>query len=637
MECNFRLRRELFFEDIKLTLYNNDNKWSVMCSDNVYITLGDARKLITKAIVPGETLSIKYQQSDYVVFKFTCNINFDSDNKKYERSIDIGKVNNLSIGAADNSNIILKSGYIYGDQINLVKCPEGLRLNILKTGYGIYHNGNNAVNGEVIRSGDFISIADFSFYYKGNSIWTEIRGDCIIAGLPVADYRYPNNYPNFKRNTRLKFNIDDSDIEILDPPNVPTKPQNHIMMSLLPSIGMLVASGVMAFMGGAMIIFSIVSGVIAIITTVAGLVQNKKDYKQQSIDRVKKYNNYVDNKEKEIQTARNAERESLEKKYINEASEIERLNMFSPDLFDRRPTDDDFLCVRLGTGQVEALRKVNYKKQEKLEIEDNLQEIPGKLCEKYKILDNAPVVCDFKDVNAVGIVGNDSNRSQFLKNIVVDIISRQFYTDVKLFLVVDEEHAHMVDMYRFLPYLNNEDIRSRNIVCDEESKKLIFEYLYNILTYRNENKDNHDNNPDREHYVLLFYDQCGLMQHPVSKFIDKAKELGVTFVFFGNEKSDIPMGCGRMINLLDDKSGQMCDADDVSKVVPFYYDNVSDVIMDRISRRLASVQTEEVSLEGSLTKNIRISKDVCKDIRCQLRLHIVMLFHSILISQTLVL
>lgn len=285
MECNFRLRRDLFFEGIKLTLYNNDNKWSVMCSDNVYITLGDARKLITKAIVPGETLSIKYQQSDYVVFKFTCNINFDSDNKKYERSIDIGKVNNLSIGAADNSNIILKSGYIYGDQINLVKCPEGLRLNILKTGYGIYHNGNNAVNGEVIRSGDFISIADFSFYYKGNSIWTEIRDDCIIAGLPVADYRYPNNYPNFKRNTRLKFNIDDSDIEILDPPNVPTKPQNHIMMSLLPSIGMLVASGVMAFMGGAMIIFSIVSGVIAIITTVAGLVQNKKDYKQQSIQR----------------------------------------------------------------------------------------------------------------------------------------------------------------------------------------------------------------------------------------------------------------------------------------------------------------------------------------------------------------
>ena len=77
------------------------------------------------------------------------------------------------------------------------------------------------------------------------------------------------------------------------------------------------------------------------------------------------------------------------------------------------------------------------------------------------------------------------------------------------------------------------------------------------------------------------------MQHPVSKFIDKAKELGVTFVFFGNEKSDIPMGCGRMINLLDDKSGQMCDADDISKIVPFYYDNVSDVIMDRISRRLA--------------------------------------------------
>ena len=42
------------------------------------------------------------------------------------------------------------------------------------------------------------------------------------------------------------------------------------------------------------------------------------------------------------------------------------INEFSRDLFDRQPDDDDFLCVRLGTGNIVAAREINYKKQERL-------------------------------------------------------------------------------------------------------------------------------------------------------------------------------------------------------------------------------------------------------------------------------
>lgn len=498
IECNYRLRKELFFEDIRLDFINNNNIWSVICSDNLYITIGDARKLLTKQIRHGEKLMIKYQQSNNNVFELEFKVDFDSDDKRFERKIELGNLSNVSIGADVNNNIVLTSQYIYGDQLELIRCNEGFNLSIRNTTYGVYHNGNRAVNNEIIKNGDFFSVSDFAFYFKDNALWTEIREDCVISRLGYKDYIVMNNYPRFKRNTRVQKGVDESDIQILDPPAKPTKPQNHIIMTLLPSLGMLIASGAMAFMGGSMIIFSVISGVMAVITTVGGLVQGNKDYKQQVAERIEKYNTYIQNKENEIQKARGKEKETLDNIYISKQEEMKRFEIFSPDLFDRRPSDDDFLSVRLGNGKVEALRKINYKKQEKLEIEDNLQEIPEKLCGKYEYIEDVPVVCQLRDINALGIVGNDKYRYELLKSMVTDIIARQFYTDVQLFLIVDEIHSNSVNKFRFLPYLDNQETGSRNIACDEESKKQVFEYLYNELSIREQNKD-------AEHISLVLF------------------------------------------------------------------------------------------------------------------------------------
>ena len=601
IECNYRLRKELFFEDIRLDFINNNNNWSVMCSDNLYITVGDARKLLTKQIRHGEKMIIKYQQSNNNVFELEFKVDFDSDDKKFERKIELGNLSNISIGADINNSIVLRSQYIYGDQLELIRCSAGFNLSIRNTTYGVYHNGNRAINNEVIKNGDFFSVSDFAFYFKDNALWTEIRDDCAISRLEYKDYIVMNNYPRFKRNTRVQKVVDESDIQILDPPAKPTKPQNHIIMSLLPSLGMLIASGAMAFMGGSMIIFSVISGVMAVITTVGGLVQGNKDYKKQVSERIEKYNTYIQNKENEIKKARGKEKETLETLYVSKQEELKRFEIFSPDLFDRRPSDDDFLSVRVGNGKIEALRKINYKKQEKLEIEDNLQEIPEKLCGKYEYMDDVPVICQLREINALGIVGNDKYRYELMKSMVTDIIARQFYTDVQIFLIVDEIHSNIVSNFRFLPYLNNQEKNLRNVACDEESRKQIFEYLYNELSVREQNKD-----AEYVSLVLFFYDLCGFMQHPISRFVDKAKDLNVTFVFFGEERADIPMGCDKLINILDENKAQIYDAGDMTNVTEFVYDRVTDNAIGRISQRLASVETDEISLEGSLTKNINL-------------------------------
>lgn len=93
------------------------------------------RKLLTKQIRHGEKLMIKYQQSNNNVFELEFKVDFDSDDKRFERKIELGNLSNVSIGADVNNNIVLTSQYIYGDQLELIRCNEDsiFQLEILHT------------------------------------------------------------------------------------------------------------------------------------------------------------------------------------------------------------------------------------------------------------------------------------------------------------------------------------------------------------------------------------------------------------------------------------------------------------------------------------------------------------------------
>lgn len=598
VDCDIRLRKELFFGQIELLFVKNGNEWAVHCSDNLYLTVGDIRKLMTKNLVHGDALEIKYQESDNLVFTMDFLIDFDDGKKKYERIIDISNSTSLTIGTPANCNISISGDYVKDDALVLNKTAEGFVVDIRNTTYGVYINGKKAKSKDIIKNGDFLSVADYFFYFKNNRIWTQIRGEMKLNSLNFLDMPSKGTYPKFNRNTRVKTVVNDEKIEILDPPAKPQKPKNNIFMRLLPSLGMLLASGVMAFMGGAMIIMSAISGVMAIFTTIVSVTEGNKEYKQNAADRIEKYHAYIAKKTKEIEGNREKEHAELDELFVSQAVEKERFKAFSANLFDRSKDDEDYLCVRLGSGDVLSKREVNYKKQEKLEIEDDLQLIPEQLCDKYKNVHNAPIVCDFKEINAIGVVGASEYRFEMLKNIVIDIAARQYFSDVKMVFVAEKEHKEQIQWLRLLPHVYNDAIGVRNIVCDDDSKNIIFEYLYKEMTIREQNKS------FTENIIVFFYDEYGFKSHPISKFADKAKDLGVTFVFFGNTVADIPQGCGYIVSIKDNKSAILVNTQNKSEKSEFAYPSMHTAQAEEIVRLLAPVYTEEISLEGTLTKNI---------------------------------
>ena len=235
-----------------------------------------------------------------------------------------------------------------------------------------------------------------------------------------------------------------------------------------------------------------------------------------------------------------------------------------------------------------------------MELEDDLQLIPEQIYNEYKSVSKAPIVCDLKSVNAIGIVGEESCRFNIMKNIVVDLCARHYQNDLSLVFVAMEENKDKVYWLRMLPHVYNDVLGMRNIICNDESKNLFFDFLYKELTIREQNK-NYDKN-----IVVFFYDEYGFKSHPISKFVEKAKDLGVTFVFFGENKADIPQGCGYIVQADFNGTGVLISSEDKNKSSIFEYPYIPDENMQKIVELLAPVYTEEISLEGTLTKNITL-------------------------------
>lgn len=600
IDCDFRLHRDLFFEPVTITLNKKDDRWFMICSDNLYISTGDVRKLITKELKHGDNISIKYQNSNNELFNLEFDIDFNDGNIKYERAFDVSACSTITIGTDNISNIVIRSNYTHNDNIVLKRNGANFVLSIKNTFNGVYHNGQLARNGERINNGDFLSLSDCFFYLKDNKLWTEKGTLVSSSSIRYVDNPEVNIYPKFERSTRIQTTLSDEKIEILDPPAKREKPKDNLLMRLLPSVGMLAAAGVMAAFGGAtMIIISGISALMAIITAFISLRQNKKEHKIAEKTRIDQYNKYIEDKKTEIERKRDSELANLEDIYLSPQREEENFLEFSPLLFDRKPDDSDFLCVRLGTGEVEAKQVINYKKQEKLEVEDELQKLPQKICDEYKNIKDAPVYCDFKSVNAVGFVGDDTDLFNIFKVVVLDLIARHHYLDLSLFFVAENCHREKVRWLRMLPYAFNDDINVPNIVTDDESRNVIFEYLYKELTRREQSKENN------KHIIVFFIDEYGFSKHPISKFVNSAQSLNVTFVFFNNDASKIASGCGYVIKT-NNQSGIIVNVKDKNESTDFYFENVSDEKAVKIVDFLTPVYTEDVSLESSLTKNISL-------------------------------
>ncbi len=601
-----RLPRNLFFEQFELNFLREGESWTVTCSPNLYLTNGSMSKLPQKQLQHGDELQIKYDSSDAVLMSMSVMIDFDEVDQDFYRFIDISGRQKIRIGGGRDCDIQIHDPDCAQDEIWLMLQNEHYLLQEKQTQFGVYVNGVRIKQTAALRDYDFFSLDQYKFFLKGSCLYTTQKESVRVNGLP--QYRdVPSQsrleYPKFNRNTRLKAKPCEEEIAVLDPPEKPNKPQDNLAMTLMPSLAMLIVTvvlrSVMNAGGGSYIILSACMMGVGILTSIATFIMNRRKYKTEIRQREEKYGAYIAKKREMIQQAREEERKTLEEIYYSEQRDLKHVVEFSGRLFDRTADDDDFAQVYLGKGSCRSLRPIRCKEQEAIEVTDEMTLVPEQLCQEYREIEGAPITLPLARYDAVGVIGSYPGCVQLLKNMTLDLAARHYHSDLQLYFIASEEHAGDIQWARWLPHVENESLGMRNIVCDAQSRGLIFESLFVQLSALAAGLGG-----AARRSIIFVLDDMGIRNHPLSQYIKGCAEKGFTFIFFDRCEEYLPQNCGAVIRLKNEPGkAELVDTQDCEAVQSFEYEPLSSGILENVCLKLAPVFCEEVSLESSLTKS----------------------------------
>lgn len=606
---DFRCYQEDFIDAFELMMQFENDIWTVTCLQNTFISLGDAKKVINMELRHGMKFDVCSQISGANLFHAGFSYDFDWEEKRYDGLINLANIPKFVIGTSRNCDIVLLDDLGTNEMIEIRNMGNCLEATICTTEFGFWINGRNVNQNSRIMDTDFFSIAHFSFYYRKGQLFLANSSHIMVRNLNfqrISESIGGLDYPKFNLNPHLKTIIPNDDIQILDPPAPPYKEESSLWTSLLPSVAMIVLVIVVrGFMGSSAgvgyILFSVCSMSIGIITSVTSFFKGKKKHQKSIDDRKSSYEEYIQNKMREIKQARELEASLLNKEFPDERASMAMVINFSGELFDRTDANGDFLKVRLGQGVLPAARRISYAPKEKIIPGDELEMLPAGIAQKNRNVENVPIICNLLEVHNLGIVGSEERRYSFLKLFVMDLCVHHYYASVQTFFIFKQERSRQMEWVKMLPHVQNNGRNIRNIICDEESQAIQYEFLYKELCFRR-NMGEHQNGP---WIVVFLVDECGIYKHPISKFFEDAYRYRVHFVFFEDMHEKLPMFCGETVTLTQDNAGQAI-INGEKRITQFFFQKVSDEHMYIIGRKLAPVYCEDVSLESTLTRNISL-------------------------------
>jgi len=332
--------------------------------------------------------------------------------------------------------------------------------------------------------------------------------------------------PIFSRSPRRYIPYPQNELELLPPPNIPTKPTVSLLSIFVPVIGVWVSVIVQIIASqsaggtGRLPVYAFISVPLALITVIFGVWNFRKTrnkYKAELVKRKEVYRNYIQQSEEEIKawekdqtdamiipnpslddcimraeagfelakgffsetqndissstpshTKKNFSRQSTVQLRLAEASASEK----DQRLWEREPEHLDFLHLRLGTGDVERSFRIKPPPSPPLSLEeDDLIQEGINLEKNHRLVHDLPILLPLNSLGSVGIVGaKPDERLKLVQAVIMQLVTHHAPNNVKVVLVIPQADFKKWEWVRRLPH-NWNDAQTVRFFVTGGSKK----------------------------------------------------------------------------------------------------------------------------------------------------------------------
>lgn len=543
-----------------------DNVWTVFSNESVSMSCGGEN---TDEHILADGDVIKFRTNDNISFAvMVCRINKNiTDFTKY--SLKDQKC--IAFGKNENQDIIVNSPYISSEHAVFLCDNEQWYIDD-KSLNGTYINGAKINGRHMLVPGDIIYTVGLKIVFLGEIIAIN-RSDIVICRLstagnetekePISD---ANTEKTFSRSPRTVEPLFDEVIEIEAPPNPVHSKNQPLLFVVGPSVTMPIPILLSTFINNQTnpssrsylgILASVgMSAVIGVGWALAHYFYNNKSKKADEDFRIAAYQEYISKNEALIREKQNYNNSVLVTQYLSSEDIVNRFFRDNSFVWNRNRKHDDFLHIRLGTGNVEFGSNIAVPAQRFSLYKDSMAELPQALYEKYKYISNTVVTVDLMNNSIIGMIGNDAIMQDTLTNIMVQIAVLHCYTDVRMALFTSEKDYRTLKWAKWLPHFLSDDMKIRMIADERISYQNVLYHIDELLRQRVEKLE--ETNGDyvfSPHYIVLCTDSSIFDGDGIEKYMSISEKLGFTFILAYGKMDKLPNECKTIIQCDDDFTG----------------------------------------------------------------------------------
>lgn len=281
-------------------------------------------------------------------------------------------------------------------------------------------------------------------------------------------------------------------------------------------------------------------------------------------------------------------------------------------LWERNVHHPDFLCYRLGLGDVAFQKNIRIP-QDRFELNpDNLRRKPALIRDNFQTLHQVPVCVDLAKERMVGLVGGPdrSGARGVLYNLVAQIAVQNSYTDVKLAFLYQEGQGDDLEKWawcHWLPHVWSETHRTRYVAANSAEASDVLYELAGILRNRNEMASQAGSRAIRFHpwYIVVLEDATILENEPAARYLlDPAQNLGVTTVFLADDASQLPNACDCIIRNDQKYAGIYHAREADMELGRMQMETCTSHALEQMSRSLCNIQVSEIEVGGEIPTTI---------------------------------
>jgi S-DNA-T family DNA segregation ATPase FtsK/SpoIIIE len=286
-------------------------------------------------------------------------------------------------------------------------------------------------------------------------------------------------------------------------------------------------------------------------------------------------------------------------------------------LWERRPADHDFLCLRFGLGAVPATYQIVFQATQSRREEDKL--FANSKCAPYGLVPDAPLTIRVPEVGSFGIAGPLAARSALARTLLVNVAAHHQPNEVRVFFVRDARIKPV--SWGWLKWLPHVRADYRTLAASPATIREMLQGPLDELRRRELALSGEAGARSASlgwPYLLFVVENPALVEgHAALETILRAgRQIRAGAIYLTDHVQRIPDGCGAKLEVSERSVTLTVDQPGCAPCVgaPEFTDPA---LCAALARSLAPLQ---IAAEGDLPTSLRLSTLLGAGARCQLDL-----------------